>query len=134
MENRRIVFDGGPLAACVARLLDGPPLKDKVEVSYRDSMVVSDPVMIVTDATDHVWSTGEEQVWQLLTSLAGRGTVNLGDLAAYVRYGTPEVGPWLVEAVGALFGVPPHWETVADMEDMRRISAALERDTLKEPE
>jgi hypothetical protein len=106
--GRHIVFDGGPAAAAVARLLEHSSITGKVEVGYRNSMVSGGEVMILTDLVDYEWSTGEQLLWDFMDCLAGRKPVNLGPVFSYYR--GMEEAPWMVEAFAQALGVTPSWE------------------------
>ena len=101
METRtdEISFHSGQLTEKIDEIID-LCLPDKIRRTTRMWMYASYVVVEYSADSAYRWSTGEVLLWDLLTSLAGRGRVNLADLANYFR-GTDE-WPLILSTIGAL--------------------------------
>jgi len=103
METRTdaIAFDYGILTEAVDALIEAY-LPDKLTSTTRPRMYGSNFVIeyTVDGLPTYVWSTGEKLLWDLLASLAGRGAVNLAQLADY--YSGTDEWPLILKAIGAL--------------------------------
>ena len=103
METRTdaIAFDYGILTEAVDVLIEAC-LPDKLTSTTRPRMYGSNFVIeyTVDGLPTYVWSTGEKLLWDLLASLAGRGAVNLAQLADY--YSGTDEWPLILKAIGAL--------------------------------
>jgi hypothetical protein len=103
METRTdaIALTEGYLTKVVDELIERC-LPDKLIRSSREAMLGH--YFIIEYTTDslptYVWSTGERLLWDLLTSLAGRGAVNLSLLSSY--YSGTDEWPLILKAIGAL--------------------------------